>query len=131
MSKSDPNPKAVISVLDDDSVIMKKFKSAVTDSETIIKYDAENKPGVSNLLTILSVCENKPIDVLEKEFGEPSEVLVATARHGFIAGALQETVAHGGDSSDHSFTMKLDSLLTGKWLGFADREGTASGPGAT
>ena len=68
MSKSDPNPKAVISVLDDDSVIMKKFKSAVTDSETIIEYDAENKPGVSNLLTILSVCENKPIDVLEKEF---------------------------------------------------------------
>ena len=73
--------------------------------------------ALPNSAEVLEVA-GKAHDVLEKEFGEPSEVLVATARHGFIAGALQETVAHGGDSSDHSFTMKLDSLLTGKWLGF-------------
>ena len=68
MSKSDPNPKAVISVLDEDSVILKKFKSAVTDSETVIRFDPENKPGVSNLLTILSVASGKSIETLEKEF---------------------------------------------------------------
>ena len=68
MSKSDPNPKAVISVLDEDSVILKKFKSAVTDSETVIRFAPENKPGVSNLLTILSVASGKSIETLEKEF---------------------------------------------------------------
>ncbi|MGM9768222.1 MAG: ferrous iron transport protein B [Candidatus Cryptobacteroides sp.] len=60
----------------------------------------------------------KAHDGLEKEFGEQSEVLVAKARRGFVAGALQETVSHGGDSSDHTFTMKVDALLTSKWLGF-------------
>jgi len=57
-------------------------------------------------------------DALEKEFGEQSEELVAKARRGFVAGALQETVTHGSDSSDHSFTQKLDAVLTGRWLGF-------------
>jgi tryptophanyl-tRNA synthetase len=67
MSKSDPNPKAFISVLDDDAVIMKKFKSAVTDSEMEIRFDPENKAGVSNLLTILAVAEKKSIDEVVKE----------------------------------------------------------------
>ncbi len=57
-------------------------------------------------------------DSLERSFGEPSEVLVAKARRGFVAGALQETVVHGGDSSDHTFSQKLDAVLTNKWLGF-------------
>ncbi len=68
MSKSDPNPKSYISVLDDDATIMKKFKSAVTDSETEIRFDPENKPGVSNLLTILAVAQKKSIDEVVKEF---------------------------------------------------------------
>ncbi|MBE5762648.1 MAG: tryptophan--tRNA ligase [Clostridiales bacterium] len=68
MSKSDPNPKSYISVLDDDATIMKKFKSAVTDSETEIRFDPENKPGVSNLLTILAVAQNKSIDEVVKDF---------------------------------------------------------------
>lgn len=57
-------------------------------------------------------------DSLEKEFGEQSEVLVAKARRGFVAGALLETVLHSRDNSDHSFTQKLDTVLTSKWLGF-------------
>ena len=67
MSKSDPNPKGFISVFDEDAVIMKKFKSAVTDSEMDIRFDPQNKPGVSNLLSILAVAEEKTIDEVVKD----------------------------------------------------------------
>ena len=68
ISKSDPNPKAYISVLDDDATIMKKFKSAVTDSETEIRFDPEKKPGVSNLITIMAVAQHKSVDEVVKDF---------------------------------------------------------------
>jgi len=68
MSKSDDNQKAFISMLDDEKTIVKKIKSAVTDSEGIVKYDVENKPGVSNLLTIHSSFSGKSIESLEAEF---------------------------------------------------------------
>ena len=57
MSKSDPNPMGRINVLDSEADIVKKFKRAVTDSEAVIAYDPEKKPGVSNLLTILAAVE--------------------------------------------------------------------------
>lgn len=62
MSKSDPNPNAVISCLDAPEVIMKKFKRAVTDSDTVIAYDPDNKAGISNLLRILAVTEGKSVE---------------------------------------------------------------------
>lgn len=65
MSKSDENQKAMITLLDDPKVIVKKIKSAVTDSEGIVKYDKENKPGISNLLSIYSICTGKSIEELE------------------------------------------------------------------
>lgn len=68
MSKSDPNPKAYIALLDDINVIKKKIKSAVTDSDGVVKYDIENKPGISNLLTIMSCITGKKIAELEEEF---------------------------------------------------------------
>ena len=68
MSKSDPNPKGYISLLDDINVIKKKIKSAVTDSDGKIIYDMENKPGVSNLLTILSCLTSTPIKELEEKY---------------------------------------------------------------
>lgn len=68
MSKSDPNQKAFISMLDEPKQIEKKIKSAVTDSEGIVKYDKENKPGISNLLTIYSIFSNKSIAELESEY---------------------------------------------------------------
>lgn len=68
MSKSDPNQKAFISLLDEPKQIEKKIKSAVTDSEGIVKYDKENKPGISNLLAIYSIFSNKSIPELEKEY---------------------------------------------------------------
>lgn len=75
MSKSDPNPKAYIALLDDPKQIEKKIKSAVTDSEGIVKFDKENKPGISNLLTIYSNFSNKTIEEIEglyegKGYGE-------------------------------------------------------------
>ncbi|TKC18283.1 tryptophan--tRNA ligase [Robertmurraya kyonggiensis] len=68
MSKSDPNQKSFISLLDDPKQIEKKIKSAVTDSEGIVKYDKENKPGISNLLSIYSIFAGKSIAEIEQEY---------------------------------------------------------------
>ncbi|MFD2208495.1 tryptophan--tRNA ligase [Virgibacillus halophilus] len=68
MSKSDENDKAFISMLDEPKKIEKKIKSAVTDSEGVVKFDKENKPGVSNLLTIQSVCTGESIEMLESKY---------------------------------------------------------------
>ncbi|MFC4024472.1 tryptophan--tRNA ligase [Oceanobacillus longus] len=68
MSKSDENEKGFISMLDEPKKIEKKIKSAVTDSEGIVKYDKENKPGVSNLLTIYSSCTGESIKSLEAKY---------------------------------------------------------------
>jgi tryptophanyl-tRNA synthetase len=68
MSKSDPNKKAFITLLDDAKTIEKKIKSAVTDSDGVIKYDKENKPGITNLLNIYSILANKSIEQLEQEY---------------------------------------------------------------
>ncbi|MGN0568998.1 MAG: tryptophan--tRNA ligase [Candidatus Fimenecus sp.] len=67
MSKSDPNPKGFISMLDEDNVIVKKIKSAVTDSEAKVRY-AEGKDGINNLMSIYSCCTGKSYDEIEKEF---------------------------------------------------------------
>ena len=68
MSKSDENKKAVITLLDDLKTIEKKIKSAVTDSEGIVKFDRENKPGVSNLLTIEAALTGKSIEELVAKY---------------------------------------------------------------
>lgn len=65
MSKSDSNQRGFITILDEPKQIEKKIKSAVTDSEGIIKFNRENKPGVSNLLSIYSILGNKSIEELE------------------------------------------------------------------
>lgn len=68
MSKSAENPKGVIRLLDDVEDIRKKIMSATTDSETIVKYDMEKKPGISNLINIYSELTNKTIKEIENEF---------------------------------------------------------------
>lgn len=68
MSKSDENEKNSVYLLDAENVIAKKIKSAVTDSEACVKYDVENKPGVSNLITIYSAFTGKTIAEVEKHF---------------------------------------------------------------
>ena len=66
MSKSDP--KGDIYLKDDEKTIRKKIMSAVTDSGSEVKYDPENKPGISNLLTIYSVLNDISIPEAEKRF---------------------------------------------------------------
>lgn len=68
MSKSDENENAYVSILDPLDVILRKFKRAVTDSEREIRYDEENKPGVSNLISIYSSTTGKNIEEIEKQF---------------------------------------------------------------
>ncbi|HHZ13695.1 MAG: tryptophan--tRNA ligase [Caldicoprobacterales bacterium] len=68
MSKSDENPNAYISLLDEPDVIMRKFRRAVTDSEATVRYDEKNKPGISNLMSIYSSITGKSYEVIEKEF---------------------------------------------------------------
>ena len=67
MSKSDPNPRASIAITDSPDVIMKKCKSAVTDSEAEVRY-AEGKDGVNNLMTIYAACTGRGFGEIEREF---------------------------------------------------------------
>ena len=68
MSKSAENTKNYIALLDSPETIREKIKAAVTDSASEIKYDMENKPAISNLLTIYSLFSCKAIAELEKEY---------------------------------------------------------------
>ena len=67
MSKSDPNQNAVVYILDKKDDVMRKFKKAVTDSDAEVRY-SEDKPGVSNLMTIYRAFTGKSYDDIEAEF---------------------------------------------------------------
>ena len=67
MSKSDPNTKSFILMTDEPATIMKKFRSAVTDSEASVRY-AEGKDGINNLMEIYSACTGKTYEQIEEEF---------------------------------------------------------------
>ncbi|MDE7379962.1 MAG: tryptophan--tRNA ligase [Clostridia bacterium] len=68
MSKSAENPNSSVFISDDRDTVIRKFKRAVTDSEACVKYDPENKPGVSNLITIYTCFAGKTIEQTEREF---------------------------------------------------------------
>ena len=68
MSKSAENPNGAVFLSDDRDAVIRKFKRAVTDSDNLIKYDPETKPGVSNLLSVYSVFSQKSISETEREF---------------------------------------------------------------
>ncbi|MFF5281688.1 tryptophan--tRNA ligase [Streptomyces sp. 62] len=68
MSKSASSPKGLINLLDDPKVTAKKVKSAVTDTDTVIRFDPENKAGVSNLLSIMSTLTGTSVEDLEKSY---------------------------------------------------------------
>jgi tryptophanyl-tRNA synthetase len=86
MSKSAADPKGLVNIMDDNNTILKKIKSAVTDTDGIIKFDREAKPGVSNLLGIHSAISGRSVEILEAEFegagygvlkAEVAEVVIA------------------------------------------------------
>ena len=68
MSKSSSGPAGIIELLDDPTVSAKKIRSAVTDSGTEIRFDPDQKPGVSNLLTIYSALSDRTVTDLEDEY---------------------------------------------------------------
>ncbi|HBK68541.1 MAG TPA: tryptophan--tRNA ligase [Firmicutes bacterium] len=68
MSKSASNPKSFIALLDPPEVIKKKIMSAVTDSDSVIRYDEENKPAVSNLMVIYSLCSGESIEEITQNY---------------------------------------------------------------
>ncbi|MDD7282019.1 tryptophan--tRNA ligase [Floccifex sp.] len=68
MSKSITDPKGTIDLLDEPAVARKKIMSAVTDSLGVIKYDPENQPGISNLLTIQSVLSGESIESIVNRY---------------------------------------------------------------
>ncbi len=67
MSKSDENLNSWVAILDNKDDIIRKFKRAVTDSEAIVRF-SEDKPGISNLITIYSAVTGKSVAEVEKEF---------------------------------------------------------------
>lgn len=85
MSKSGENPNGAIFLSDDRDAILRKFKRAVTDSESEIRFDPERKPGVSNLLSIYSVFTDKTLAEAEADF--------AGKGYGDFKLAVGETVA--------------------------------------
>lgn len=87
MSKSDPNKKGTIALLDSPKDIEKKIKSAVTDSEGIVAYDVANKPGVSNLLAIESSLTNHSIEELVKKYD-------GLGYGAFKAGVAESVIGH-------------------------------------
>ena len=68
MSKSDPNPNAVVYILDGKDDILRKFRRAVTDSGSEVRYDEQEKPGIANLMSIYRCFTGKEFAEIEKEF---------------------------------------------------------------
>lgn len=87
MSKSDDNRNNVIGLLEDPKSVVKKIKRAMTDGDEppVIRYDVKEKPGVSNLLDILSGVTGKPVAELEAEF--------AGQMYGHLKGAVADAVS--------------------------------------
>lgn len=108
MSKSNPNPNSKILLQDEPDVICKKIRRAVTDSEAQVRYDKENKPAISNLLTIYSLMSGEDVKTIEERYvgqgygtfkNDLAELLVDKLR------PLQERYRQWLDSSE------LDAVL--------------------
>jgi tryptophanyl-tRNA synthetase len=121
MSKSDEDENAFIAILDKPDAVLRKMKRAVTDSESEVRFDVENKPGVSNLMTIYAAMTGKEIPDVEKHF--------AGNGYGVFKDEVAEAVVEGmkpiRDNYDRLIADKayLDSILSAS----ADRAERAAG----
>lgn len=100
MSKSGENPKGLINLLDDPKVSTKRIKSAVTDNDAEIRYDKDNKPGVSNLLVIQSSLTGTPIPELVRGY------------EGQGYGALKKDTADALEAFTTPLRARYDELMT-------------------
>lgn len=89
MSKSEDNPNSHILLLDKPADIERKFKRAVTDSDTFIKYDPKNKAGISNLLVIYSCFAGISVAAAEKEFAATDYATFKSRVGGAVAAFLE------------------------------------------
>jgi tryptophanyl-tRNA synthetase len=79
MSKSVSSPQGTVLMLDDPKDIERKIKRAVTDTETDVRYDVEKKPGVSNLLAVLSACTGEAPEKLAERYEQYGSLKADTA----------------------------------------------------
>jgi tryptophanyl-tRNA synthetase len=126
MDKSHDNPKSYILLLDDPQVIKNKIKSAVTDSDGVITYDVDNKPGISNLLTIYASLKQQSIEATVDYFKnksyaelkeEVSSVIIQTLSpiqskyHALIKDpSLHEILNQGRDKASELARRKLQKV---------------------
>lgn len=134
MSKSDENPNAVVYILDSKDDIIRKFKRAVTDSDNVIRY-GEDKPGISNLMTVYRAFTGKSFEEIEREFsgagygsfklavGEACADGLASVRDEFsrlIADkAYLESVMKNGADEAHHYALRMMSKVKRK-IGFVN-----------
>ena len=100
MSKSDEDPKASISMLDEPKKNVKKIKSAVTDLDNNVAFDPENKPGIANLLRIHSAISGESIEALVERFAGENKY-----------GALKTEVAEVVESVQAQFRERYLSYM--------------------
>ena len=128
MSKSASSPAGLIDLLEDPKRTAKKVRSAVTDSETEVRFDEEAKPGVSNLLTIFSVLTGRTVEELEQAYagrgygdlkGDLADVVVDTVtpiRDRFHAllddrAHLDQVLAQGAARAEAVAARTLDDMM--------------------
>ena len=103
MDKSDMNNKGCIYLLEPISSIKKKIKAAVTDSDSVVKYDKENKPGITNLMNIYSVLTNLTFEQIEEKY--------AGLGYGDFKGDIAEVVAEEIEDIQARFNEIINSPL--------------------
>jgi tryptophanyl-tRNA synthetase len=134
MSKSRGAPQGTVLMLDPPATIRKKVRTAVTDSGTDVRYDPERKPGISNLIEIMSVATGRPIPAIETEFdgsgygafkGAVAEAIVEllapiNRRYAAIRAdepELQRLLARGADKAREASAPTLEAMY--ERMGFA------------
>jgi tryptophanyl-tRNA synthetase len=127
MSTTAGTPQGTILMLDPPETIRKKLKSAVTDSGSDVRYDPEGKPGISNLLEVMSVATGEPIPELESRYdsggygpfkNDVAEALVTLldpirGRYEELrgdAGELQRLLGKGADKARETSTPTLEQM---------------------
>ena len=136
MSKSDDNPKSWLALLDPPDVLRRKIRRAVTDSGTEVRYDPENAPAISNLLTIWSTLAGDAIPDLESRYAgkgyedfkkDLAEVVVTTLRpvqerYDEIRGdkqRIESLMAEGAAKAERRARKVLEKVL--RKVGFVPR----------
>lgn len=108
MSKSDPNPNGYIAIMDEPSVILKKFKKAVTDCDGAIRFDPVEKPGVSNLLSLFATFTGMDLPGAETYFaGKGYGHLKAEVAEAVIAELAPLQVKYNHLQNDPAYLRKI------------------------